>query len=321
MGDSLSIQQAAAIAVDCSQVADWSCQAGWDIEYHQVGRGAFDAWFSATICAGMLFTNQFCNRELIISGCPPAEMAALVLPAGRAGMGVFEGKTLAATEGILLLPDSDRTLRSFTESRICTISMPLQLLESALRLDGCGSEQILSASHSVVFPPGMFRFLAETVAEIAGVAERSVSRAAMAVVEDQLLQALVDTLHAPGNDQEKLARGLTNRRMYVNRAREYIEEHLLEPISISRVAEHVKVTNRTLEFAFQDVLGATPLQYIRSRRLNRVRKQLLEESRKNWTIARLAYENGFRHLGNFASDYKKLFGELPSQTVENRKSN
>lgn len=314
------IRQATAIAVDCSKVADWSCQAGWDIEYHQVGRGAFDAWFSVASCRDMLFTNQFCNRDLIMSGCPPDKMVALVLPAGQRGMGVFEGKTLGATEGILLLPDSDRTLRSFTDSLICTVSVPRRRLDSILEPYTRNSTRLLSASRSVVFQQRVLRFLAETISGIAVSKEGSVSRAGMALLEDQLLQALADSLYNVENGREQQARGLANRRRHVDSARNYIEEHLEEAISIGRVAEHVNVTTRTLEFAFRDVLGVTPFQYLRCRRLNRIRKQLVGDSLKNRTIAWLAYENGFNHLGNFARDYKILFGELPSQTVACRKS-
>ena len=85
-------------AIDCSQVADWSREVGWDIEYQQVGRGAFDAWFCFASCQELRLTNQVCNREMVICGCPPRDMLAMVLPSGRDHLGIYEGRTLSRND-------------------------------------------------------------------------------------------------------------------------------------------------------------------------------------------------------------------------------
>jgi AraC family ethanolamine operon transcriptional activator len=69
------------------------------------------------------------------------------------------------------------------------------------------------------------------------------------------------------------------------------------------------------------VLGTTPIKYLRSLRLNSVRRAL-RQAAPGVTIQDIASHWGFWHLSQFAQDYKKLFGELPSATLdvfENRK--
>jgi AraC-like DNA-binding protein len=49
--------------------------------------------------------------------------------------------------------------------------------------------------------------------------------------------------------------------------------------------------------------------------LEAVRQALLEGG-CNGNITAVAMQWGFTHLGRFSSDYKKLFLEVPSKTVE-----
>ena len=74
------------------------------------------------------------------------------------------------------------------------------------------------------------------------------------------------------------------------------------------------VSKRTLEYAFRERFGATPKKYIKALRLNQVRKMLKQKSSKSERITNIANRFGFWHMGQFASDYRSLFGELPSET-------
>jgi AraC-like DNA-binding protein len=55
--------------------------------------------------------------------------------------------------------------------------------------------------------------------------------------------------------------------------------------------------------------------YLRSRRLELVRAELGGTGRRGGTVAEVATLAGFAHLGRFARDYQRRFGELPSETL------
>jgi AraC-like DNA-binding protein len=58
------------------------------------------------------------------------------------------------------------------------------------------------------------------------------------------------------------------------------------------------------------------MRYLRTIRLNEVRKALLEADTTNpTTVTSAAMDWGFWHLGEFAAAYKGLFGEVPSETL------
>jgi AraC family ethanolamine operon transcriptional activator len=315
MINSPSIQKGMGHAVDSSQLADWSCQAGWDIEYQQVGRGSFSGWFTATVGDQLVFTNQFCNRELLICGCPHEYGVALVLPVSDSRLGSYEGRPLGLTDAIFLLPDDERVLRTPDNLRACTISVPLRLLESTLqRYDHQCLSQILPKSRAIPLPPALIRFFTNTVSTLTMPDNCMPHPNFIVECEDRILQTAVEVISGLKEIPSSQNRRLDNRRRYVRLAREYIEMHLQDVVSISKVAECLNITTRTLQMAFQEVLGVSPMQYLRSRRLNRIRQQLIDKNREHKTITELAFENGLYHLGRFARDYKTTFGELPSRS-------
>ena len=75
-------------------------------------------------------------------------------------------------------------------------------------------------------------------------------------------------------------------------------------------------SQRWLEQCFKKRFGITPKKYIKCLRLARVRKELLKANmEERRTVIELASEQGFWHMGQFAADYCKLYGELPSESL------
>jgi len=84
-----------------------------------------------------------------------------------------------------------------------------------------------------------------------------------------------------------------------------------------RVIDLCKVTGasvRTLHYAFLGHFGISPKTYLLTYRLNKVRNELRGADPSAIKIYDIANQWGFWHMGQFAADYRKLFGELPSET-------
>ena len=93
----------------------------------------------------------------------------------------------------------------------------------------------------------------------------------------------------------------------------FIEDHPTQPVSVRDVRAASGVSLRTLEYAFRERLGITPKGYITAVRLNAARRALAGAP-PSMTIGEIANHWGFWHMGGFAADYRKMFGELPSET-------
>ena len=74
------------------------------------------------------------------------------------------------------------------------------------------------------------------------------------------------------------------------------------------------MSRRTLQYCFEDVLGINPVQYLRILRLNGARRQLREAETRH--VRDVAADWGFWHFSQFSSDYRKLFGHSPSETLK-----
>ena len=98
---------------------------------------------------------------------------------------------------------------------------------------------------------------------------------------------------------------------FLKRADRYVAEHLHEPLAIRGLARHCGVSWKTLEKAFADFRGVTPVAYVRNVRLDAARKAL--ES-GNLGVAEVAGRFGFGSATTFALEYRKRFGVPPSRT-------
>ena len=76
-----------------------------------------------------------------------------------------------------------------------------------------------------------------------------------------------------------------------------------------------EVPRRTLNRAFQNMMGMGPVTYGRRVRLNDARRALLRNRARSTTVTHVALDQGFWHLGRFAEQYKELFGESPHETL------
>lgn len=81
------------------------------------------------------------------------------------------------------------------------------------------------------------------------------------------------------------------------------------------MVEGTGVSERTLEYAFRERFGITPKAVLSSIRLNGVHRELKLTNGGNTKIADIASRWGFWQMGQFAKDYKLMFGELPSYTL------
>ncbi|MCY1399045.1 Transcriptional activator FeaR [compost metagenome] len=101
----------------------------------------------------------------------------------------------------------------------------------------------------------------------------------------------------------------------VKRAVDYIHAHLEQPIEINHLASISGASRRSLEQAFRNSLGTSPVRYIQSCRLRAIRDILLRHRPGEVQLSQLAFLWGFAQPSHFTAAYKQAFGELPSQTL------
>ena len=109
---------------------------------------------------------------------------------------------------------------------------------------------------------------------------------------------------------------------YIRRAEDYLAANCEQPLSMAELALHVGVSARSLYAGFQRYRGVSPMVVLKNLRLDRVRRELQMASEQNLsaTVTESAMAWGFSHLGHFTSAYQARFKELPSHTLQGRRT-
>jgi len=125
-----------------------------------------------------------------------------------------------------------------------------------------------------------------------------------------VINALIDEKFAEKESLIKSTRA-------VSLALEVIHNSELESISAMELCKHTSCSQRTLEKCFSNRFGVTPKKYIKCLRLAEVHKGLRNFDALGYdSIIELAGVYGFWHMGQFAADYRRIYGELPSDTLK-----
>jgi len=98
----------------------------------------------------------------------------------------------------------------------------------------------------------------------------------------------------------------------------YIETHIKDDLSVEDLAQVGHVSMRTIYNLFAKYFSITPKLFIKQLKLQSVKKEMMSNYDIR-NVTEVALDYGFTHLGRFSSDYRKMFGELPSDTLKSRR--
>jgi transcriptional regulator GlxA family with amidase domain len=101
----------------------------------------------------------------------------------------------------------------------------------------------------------------------------------------------------------------------VDQAEKLALADLDEPLHIGALCRALCVSERTLRKAFHKTCGLAPCRHLRMLRLSEARCALLAADWRRVTVTEIATAFGFLELGRFSVEYRKVFGESPSQTL------
>lgn len=123
--------------------------------------------------------------------------------------------------------------------------------------------------------------------------------------------------HSYSQSLQRLAKLVASRD--VKRAIDYMEANLTSAIGLDDITAAAGVPGRTLLEHFKRYRGVSPMAYLRRARYAKVRDALrCAEPEEN--VTRIAMSLGFNHMGRFSVEYRKRFGESPSETLRQRRS-
>lgn len=100
----------------------------------------------------------------------------------------------------------------------------------------------------------------------------------------------------------------------IRRAERFIRAQLTQPLTIADIAGAAGVSASALNYLFGKYRCASPMRYLTRERLKLARDRLQREP--EGSVTEIALACGFSHLSRFAGEYRRVFGELPSATLQ-----
>jgi AraC-like DNA-binding protein len=128
-------------------------------------------------------------------------------------------------------------------------------------------------------------------------------------IEDHLLTAMVLACHSDAAEATTMTPGR------VEELRQWLElNHGIEITTVA-MARQLGLSVRQLQSVTHARLGVTPTQLLREIRLQSARRRLRVADPHANTVASIAHESGFAHVGRFSTSYAQRFGEYPAATL------
>lgn len=132
-------------------------------------------------------------------------------------------------------------------------------------------------------------------------------------ISELIVNALLLLAPKPASHDPGILR-VQDRAAIRRKALSYILRNIGEPdLSVTDVAENIRVPLRTLQRAFSDT-GKTIRQLILTQRLDRAAQELMRAKNKGaGSILRVAFDVGFNDLSHFSRSFSLRFGVSPRQ--------
>ena len=279
---------------------------GWDQHYTQVGAGAFAGSVRRVRGGAVSLFDEAMNRQVYQSGGLPRDRLGFGIAVRGAGASHLCGEPAPPGHLLVFSGASGFEFLSPRDFRFLGVEVELggvgdPVLAGLLRrLDAT----LVARGRSIRLKAAGAEMLRRSLA--AGLARDAAVRDAPGH-DRQIVGLVLDCLadDAPGP--------VATQRHWriVSRMRDLVRDSPLCPRTVAEVAVCLGVSRRTLQSACRDMVGISPVRYLRALRLCEVRRAMPRAA----SVTEVAMQYGFWHLGYFARDYREMFGETPSQTL------
>jgi AraC family ethanolamine operon transcriptional activator len=304
------------LATETRELVAGSCEelersAGGGVRYAQLEPGRLRCRIAIVRTARAQLRHESWSTGLLKQGCTPDGCVAFALSLGPEGSVRIQGRAVRPGEVVVSFPGEELDCRSAGPARLVSVVLDRGLLDAAVRA-------LLGKHLGELRLQGRLSGMRANAAALRriglGFAAKGASRRIQgAAGAKQLETSLVGALFAEADGARELEPPPPSRAL-ARRAEAWLRQNLAEPPSIASLCRALDASERTLHEAFRRHLDTTPKAYLKVLRLNAARHDLLrgEKARR---VTDVALDWGFLHFGWFSQDYRRLFGETPSQTL------
>lgn len=292
-----------------------ACLSDWEQTYNQLEGGRFSGELIDIGFSGVQVFRESTNRSVFQNGSPKADCVVIGTTVGMEGQGLFSGKQFRPADLIMFNGSQGFSLVTPKRFDVLAVTVPRLELLQLLALEGIDTSAL---SNSILVKPSSdaLNSLKRCLLEILSPGLQSASSLGYSQVQrvykSALLSTTVNAIRS-SHPVDEPSRCFRSRSHLVRTIVDWVMSRRDDPPTIYEICLKFNVGRRVLNYSFVEVVGSSPLNFLRSMRLNGARRDLRKQGR-NQSVQEIAGRWGFCHMPRFSTEYRKLFGELPSQT-------
>jgi len=289
----------------------------WSQTYSQLTRGPLQSSLLQISAERFQVFREQINQRVVQHGEAPRGRICFAVPLAVPGAARMQGRAADASSFFVLQGGDEFMFHMPMGMELLAITFDRAVFEDAIATTSQPDELATLLRQPVLqIPPGR---LDPTRRRLLSLFERALFAAQAATPETErqfegaMVAELIALLGAPECDKSQ-RHGRCSGSYIVEKCHEFTVSDQLRPPSVLDLCQRLRVSRRSVQNGFRSVTETTPINYIRSIRLNGVRRELMNTPSGQVSIGDAAARWGFYHLSHFAADYQELFGELPSHT-------
>jgi AraC family ethanolamine operon transcriptional activator len=281
-------------------------------------------WRIETIPLGRINIQVGCDGgPNFYNGASDRSSFIMFLPLGDPQLIRFNSKELDEHSLALLAPSSVVTVAARGVNRYAVLSIPMQVLIGSARFDEDDVADFADASAVWIASARCMKEVRRYVSRMIRTDWDIVPDHTIRVAEDELMSVLMHACDCreTGRRSGRRGRPVASRTLVIANVRALVAANGEAVPRLDDLCAAANVSERTLRNVFNECFGIGPNRHLRIQQLHRIRARLRAHERASVTVASIARQFGVWDLGRFASEYRRLFDELPSATLSGRGAN
>jgi AraC family ethanolamine operon transcriptional activator len=284
---------------------------GWDNKWTYIkdGKTKVQLWFFTTPKIQYSFVRY--DNAIMIDSNPPLDSVQISLIRSQSVCS-FNNKTIKPNEMIVIQSGETANYLASGESEIFTLIFEKHFFNKMFQhYFGMQVEKMAIDNRLSIEEQGVDEFITQMeywLNYFQDDESRKLTLNMFLRIEEDIVENLFSLIRLQESKDQKET-------FDIAKARRLLEKNIDSIYNIQDLVEELNISIRTLQYNFKGKLGISPKHYLQNLRLNAIRKELLQQNVDEVNISNIALKYGFFHPSHFTLEYKKLFGETPTQTL------
>ena len=290
----------------------------WNQRYQQISRGTMRSSLTEITVGGTHIFWKTLSQRVVQQGRLPAGKLCFAILARAAGSARMQGREVTNNSIFVLRGGEEFVLHRPAQMELLAVTVDepefthfLSEQQDAGRLQALLRRTVFEVELAAL--ADLRALLVAMVAWGEGVTAQAPLLRADFSMEGLIQSRLLGVLRGASGEGGRI-KGMSAH-MLVSECQRMTLARADSPPTIEELCARLRTSRRSLQDSFQRVARTTPVDYLRCMRLNLVRHTLHKTMRHQAGIGEIATHAGFSQLSHFAAAYRRLFEELPSQTL------